>query len=56
MKLIIEMCEGEDYESKNLKENIIKKAFEKKIRFLLKLRESDKIIIKLRKGVKTKDK
>lgn len=50
MKLIIVMNEGIDYETKNLKDKILKELFEKKIRFLLKLRNSDKVKIELKGG------
>ena len=56
MKLMIEMKEGIDYEKKNLKEKMLKELFEKKIRFLLKLRNSDIIKINLKGGVKNESK
>lgn len=51
MKLMVEMREGRDYESKHLKEKVIKELFEKKIRFLLKLRNSDIVKIELKGGL-----
>jgi sulfatase maturation enzyme AslB (radical SAM superfamily) len=47
---MIEMREGRDYEKKNIKEKMLKELFEKKIRFLLKLRNSDKVKIELKGG------
>jgi hypothetical protein len=52
MKLMIEMKEGVDYEKNNLASSKLKELFEKKVRALLKLRNSDIIKINLKGGVK----
>lgn len=48
MRLLVEMVEEKDYENLNgLNDRELKKLFEKKIRGLLKARNSDKIKITL---------